>query len=351
MSISLKHINSVRKRLSNGTVRTYHYHRRTGKRIYGDPGTPEFLNSYHEASVSAQPDNNSTSQLIRDYRKSVEFTSLANKTKRDYRRYLDQIEGEFGNMPIAALDDKRVREDFLAWRNRFGARHRSADYAWSVLQSVLSWAQHRGRIDFNHAIKPRRLYRSDRSQCLWNGEAIARFREYADIELQFALDLALLTAQRQGDILSLTWNQISDETITFRQSKTDRIVNIPLNADLRFALNQIPRRGAFVLTTKTGRPWKPDHFRHKWRKATCDAGLDGLHFHDLRGTAITTFAEAGCTSAEIATISGHSLARVEQILDVYLGRTEELAQSAMRKLENASRTKTANQLQTRTNRD
>ena len=47
----------------------------------------------------------------------------------------------------------------------------------------------------------------------------------------------------------------------------------------------------------------------------------GVTFNDLRGTAVTRLAMAGCTEAEIATITGHSLRGVRAILDThYLSR-------------------------------
>jgi len=50
---------------------------------------------------------------------------------------------------------------------------------------------------------------------------------------------------------------------------------------------------------------------------------------------------AGCTEAEIATITGHSLRSVRAIIDThYLNRDPVLAESAIRKLE--TRTKTPN---------
>jgi integrase len=76
------------------------------------------------------------------------------------------------------------------------------------------------------------------------------------------------------------------------------------------------------------------------------AGITDLHFHDLRGTAITMLGEAGCTVPEIASITGHSFKSVETILEKYLARTKALANSAMSKFENASSTSFANRLQT-----
>ena len=55
---------------------------------------------------------------------------------------------------------------------------------------------------------------------------------------------------------------------------------------------------------------------------------------DLRGTAVTRLAMVGCSEAEIATLTGHSLRDVHSILDAhYLNRDQSLAESAIRKLE------------------
>jgi hypothetical protein len=54
----------------------------------------------------------------------------------------------------------------------------------------------------------------------------------------------------------------------------------------------------------------------------------------LRGTAVTRLALVGCTEAQIATITGHSLSNVRSILDKrYLHRDIELARSAITKRE------------------
>ncbi len=57
-------------------------------------------------------------------------------------------------------------------------------------------------------------------------------------------------------------------------------------------------------------------------------------------------AEAGCMTHEIAAITGHMLQHVEAILEKYLSRTRHLAEAAIAKFENATRTEFANRLQT-----
>lgn len=53
-------------------------------------------------------------RLIRDCTLSPEFGKLAGSTRREYQRMLTKVEGKFGDLPIAALDDPRVRQDFMS---------------------------------------------------------------------------------------------------------------------------------------------------------------------------------------------------------------------------------------------
>jgi hypothetical protein len=57
-----------------------------------------------------------------------------------------------------------------------------------------------------------------------------------------------------------------------------------------------------------------------------------FHFQDLRDTAVTWYARAGCTVPEIAAITGHSLRSIYSILKHYLALDAHLADSAVAKL-------------------
>ena len=87
-----------------------------------------------------------------------------------------------------------------------------------------------------------------------------------------------------------------------------RIV-IPVGAPLKAALDAAKiGKGPedHILLNSDGQPWTPDGFRSSSRKACAAAGVTNLTFHDLRGTAVTRLAIAGCTEAEIATLTGRS---------------------------------------------
>lgn len=336
------------KTLADGTRRKYWYHRASGRRLRGEPGSATFLADYAEAEKPFDYSRGTLAGLIRDYSLSRSFERRAASTKIEYKRMLGRIEHQFGSMPIGALEDPRVRKDFMAWRDTIAGKSglREADNRLSILSAVLTWGVKNGHIFSNNVAGFDRLYRSDRSEKIWLPEHIEAFNRVAPIELQTALFLALHTGQRQGDLLRLVWNNYDGGAMSLRQGKTGRRVRVPCTDALKSILDGIARVGAVILTTKTGRPWKPRYFKAQWEIASRAAGIDDLHFHDLRGTAITMLAEAGCSVPEIAAITGHSIKTASAIIDKYLDRTGHLAGNAIMKLENARRTKIANQLQT-----
>jgi integrase len=159
--------------------------------------------------------------------------------------------------------------------------------------------------------------------------------------LHLPLLLALWTGQRQGDLLRLPWSAYDGTHIRLRQSKTGARVVIKVGVPLKAALDAATKRSTIILTNSDGAPWSPDGFRASWGKACRRAGVVGVTFHDLRGTAVTRLALAGCTEAEIATITGLSLRSVRAIIDThYLNRDQALGDSAITKLE--TRTKPPN---------
>lgn len=358
----LQGINTVKKRLADGSVRLYYYHRATGRPLTGKPGSPAFLSDYAAAEKSMRDRLAGTfNGLIRDYTLSPEFEKLAESTQKEYRRMLIKAESRFGNMPIAALEDPRVRQDFMAWRAEVArsSGDREADNRLSVTSAMLTWARDNGQVTQNHIAGFRRLYHSDRSEIIWFPEHVEAFMKVAPIELQRALILAIHTGQRQGDLLRLSWNNYDGQNISLRQRKTGARIETPCTAALKAMLDSIPRETAVILATKTKISWKSRHFRAEWQKASIAAGLDRvtlpgfegpqkLHFNDLRGTAVTMLAEAGCTVPHIASITGHSLKTVTSILERYLARTRVLASEAIVLFENAKATRFANRLQTRT---
>ena len=370
--VHLKGINKVPKVLADGTKRYYYYHRATGRRLRGEPGSPEFVASFAEADNSLSFSLKGTfNGLVRDYTSSAEFEqTLARSTQSEYRRMLISAENMFGDMPIAGLDDARVRGDFLDWRNTVArtSGKREADNRLSAISAMLTWATEHGRITANHLRGFKRLNHADRSEIIWLPEHIAAFMAVAPIEMQRAMILGLHTGQRLSDLLGLPWSAYNGATITLRQGKARRgrspgpLVIIPCTAALRRMLDSMDRISPLILTTKTGQSFKKRYFSQLWDKTMTAADLESatlpgfeepvrLHFHDLRGTTVTLLSESGSNPQMIGSITGHSLKTVHRILERYLAKTSGLAEQAINNWENSPRTEFANQLQTNNTRD
>jgi integrase len=342
MRINAKGLHWTPVTLADGTKKTYWYAWRGGPRLTGEYGSPEFIASYNAAvATKVVAPEGQLLGLMQAYQKSQDFLGLRERTRADYIKQIEKIEQKFGDCPLKALPDPRTRGIFMDWRDELALRsRRQADYAWTVLARVLSWAKDRGKIAVNPCERGGRVYHETRVDHVWSVDDEAAFLKHAPVHLHLPLLLALWTGQRQGDILRLTWSAYDGATIRLRQSKSMRRrarpvhVVIPVGAPLKAALDVTQKRSPIVLVNSEGRPWTPDGFRSSWGKACDKAGIVGVTFNDLRGTAVTRLALEGCTEAQIASITGHSLRDVRSILDAhYLHRDVELARAAIHKLE------------------
>jgi hypothetical protein len=141
MRIRLKGINSVRKTLADGSVKTFYYAWKSGPSVRGKPGSPEFVSSYNEAVArKVVVPSGTLLNLLQQYQASSDFTDLADSTRRSYIALIKRIEKKFSDFPLSALTDRRTRGIFKAWRDAIAATsgRRQADYTWTVLARVLS---------------------------------------------------------------------------------------------------------------------------------------------------------------------------------------------------------------------
>jgi integrase len=334
--VRLKGLNSITKRLADGTRRKYWYAWKGGPALRGEPGTPKFIASYNEAAAKKKaPPSGVLLALLFRFQESAEFQfEISLRTRRDYIKQIKRIELAFGDFPIKALADPRSTSIFLEWRDRLAQTSlRQADYCFGTLARILSWAKKRRLIAENPCANGGKLYHGTRVNKIWDDEEVARFLRTAPPYLRLAMLLAINTGQRQGDLLRLPWSAYDGTAIKLRQRKTGAYVTIPVADALKSSLDAAPRKCPIMLTNSDDKPWSESGFQGAWKKATKRAGIHGLTFHDLRGTAVVTLARAGCTVVEIYTFTGLKPNNVQAILTAhYLPRDAEVAGNAIAKL-------------------
>ena len=347
MRVKLDGIHIIKRRLPDGGLKEYHYHRGTKAPLPGKPGSEAYYAAWRaaEATIKARRSPASTVRgLIDQFKDSADWQQLRETTRAIMKVNLNAVDAKFHDFPIAALDDRRARSEFLTWRDGLAkATPRAADAKLAALQRVLSWAFDRGLAPANPLEKFRRIYSADRSEKVWLPEHITAMEAASTPQLAFAMLLALHTGQRQGDLLRLTWRAFDGKGLSLIQSKTRTRVYIPCTAALLTLLRAAKASAGdnvTILVSPAGRAWSSDGFKKAWRAAFAESAItDDLHFHDLRGTAVTMLAEAGCTVPEICAITGHSLASATRILEAYLSKTKALATAAILKLDEHARNK------------
>lgn len=246
----------VRKVTAKG--RTYYYAWRGGPRIKADPSDVEAfsreLAEHHEARKGGDP--NRIEGLCIEWKKSDAWTKpraeggMAESTKKNWRRWVDEIQKHFGELRIRQFDRPEVRQDIKRWRNKWKATPRAADMAKQVMSALLSYAVEEGKLSANHCIGISNLYANDRSELVWTPDDIMQLAggEKTRPEVMYALGLACLTGLRQTDLLKLSWSHVGELAIEMPTGKSgeQRTAVVPMYAELKAFLAIIPKRSTRV---------------------------------------------------------------------------------------------------------
>lgn len=248
------------------------------------------------------------------YEKEV-LPGLEPRTQKDYRRHLIKLREVFGHM---APDDVQPRHVGQFLDVQTGKIHRNRQVA--VLSAVFSKAVGRWYVaERNPCAKVERHKSAPRDRHVTDAEYAAVYA-LANPKVQVAMDLALLTGQRQGDLLTMKWSQVTPEGITVRQGKTGRRLLVEMSPTLEAVLNRakaflphLPRE--YVLRRGDGQPYSADGFRAMWQRtmrAYKKKGGVRFTFHDLRGKSAT---DSGSLEAAYERLGHTSIAMTRRVYD------------------------------------
>ena len=314
--LNLPYVQALRDR--HGHPR--HYFRRTGClriTLPGAVGSAEFMAAYQAALSGQEPPKpvkeavGSFGALVASYYRSAEYKQLATVTKATYRNLLERLRAEHGDKPVRLIEHKHIR--------RIVADHAetpaTANGMLKVLRLLMRLAVQEGLRANDPSIGvPRVKSRSD-GFTTWTEADIAAFEARWPIGTRQHLALALLlyTGQRgRSDVTRMGPQHVQDGKIAVRQNKTGARLLIPVHARLRAAIDACPSGHLTFIATESGKPSSGNSFGNWFADAVRAAGLSGLAAHGLRKAAARRLAEAGCTTHEIAAVTGHrSLREVE----------------------------------------
>lgn len=180
----------------------------------------------------------------------------------------------------------------------------------SLLSHIFSYAMRWGQIDRNPCLGVAKHSEKGRDRYITDQEFESVKKSASDL-IATVMDFAYITAMRRGDILKLRLDQITEEGIWIKQSKTgskqlyewtDGLIDVVSRAK---ALKR-PIRGLYLFCTRQGQPYSDTGFKAMWNRVQvkwAESGGQRFTFHDIRAKALTDAKRAGLDAQSLA---GHA---------------------------------------------
>lgn len=221
-----------------------------------------------------------------------------------------------GAYSLAAIDQKTVakfRDDRLAGRKRLAVSESTVRKELHLLSMILSFAESECGISLprGNPVEKIRMPKEGRGR-----ERRLTAVEWCTVETQCAksrnrhllpaFTLAVETAMRQGELLSLRWENVDLKNRIALLLDPDKIKNaepraVPLSTRAVDVLARLPRSIDGVVF-----PVERMTLYHAFMAACARAGVTDYTWHDLRHEALSRLAERGdFTVLELAAVSGH----------------------------------------------
>lgn len=198
---------------------------------------------------------------------------------------------------------------------RFGTERKpaSVNRELALISKIFSMAMRDGLTDTNPCEKVQKL-REDNKRTRYllpdEEEHLMAALTGPRAHLRPIVVIAIHTGMRKGEILSLTWPQVDflRNSIHLARTKTGKARSVPMNDVVRNELLDLKAESGgseFVfVSVRTGKAlgW----IKRAFSTACVEAGIENLHFHDLRHTTGTRLGADGVDPFTIAQILGHS---------------------------------------------
>ncbi|MEI6306399.1 MAG: site-specific integrase, partial [Deltaproteobacteria bacterium] len=227
---------------------------------------------------------------------------------------IDQLKVEFGGRILRSI----TLADVESYQSRLlssGLASATVNRRIACLKHMLHKATDWEFLD-NEAyakIKKVKLMQEDNTRLRFlSAEEVNRLIAVCSPQLKPIITMAVNTGMRKGEILGLTWDKVDLKhgfiILDDGAVKTGRGRQIPINGLLMVALKAafVKRRldVPFVFPAPSGGAYVA--INAPFKTACRKAGIKDFHFHDLRHTAASWWAQAGANMAVLKELLGHS---------------------------------------------
>jgi integrase len=224
--------------------------------------------------------------LFDRYQREI-MPTKAPKTQRDNAHQLKRLRSVFAHMRPQELQTVHVYQ----YRDRRGLQSKTgANRELELLSHVCSKARQWGAMTHHPCMRVEKFRTPPRRRYVTDAEFDLVYA-LAPPMIQIAMDLALHTGLRRGDLLALTRDHLTEDGIVVNTAKTGKAMVIGWSPDLTAIVERAkafePQVRRHLICTKKGKAYSGDGFNSVWSRvmdAALKAGLAvRFTFHDLRG--------------------------------------------------------------------
>lgn len=229
---------------------------------------------------------------------------LRASTKASYRRHMEILLEKNGEKDVRDTTRQHVR----AIHQKLADTPRKADHMVQVIS--LLWNYAKNELDWNIGDNPAArisLYGPQREFLPWP-EWMIDLLSSAPLDVQITAELILGTGQRPNAAISMRRSDFDGEWMWVLDEKGGQRFAIYCPERLRRFVAGLPKRGLHLLAknlTETKGYDAVEKQFSKWR-ATLGERAAPFSLHGLRKLAIIELAEAGCSDAQIQSVTGQS---------------------------------------------
>ena len=210
-----------------------------------------------------------------------EVSSLSKSQQANWVTYKKRIRQHLGHIPVAALRPHHVYKV----RDIYRETPKAADNLIAAIGSLMVKAVEWGCRDDN-PVKQVKKFGGSRSDVYVTDKQFNKAKEQLPPMYRAMLDFAHLTGLRRGDILKLTRDEVTDEGIVCRTSKTGAYLLIEWSDDLREVVRNAqqikPRVRRYLFCNRKGEQIKASTFNSQWRRLKEKMGADHFEFRAIR---------------------------------------------------------------------
>jgi len=256
--------------------------------------------------------------LVKEYKLS-EFPGLAKSTRASYELALDNILKAFGEADVDQILPAHIGK-YMDLRSSKHSANKEKAVMSRIFQLGIRWGwvtENPARLIDYHPTKRRRriITKSE-----WNAVQLAAGSDLVPV----LMDLLYITGLRIGDTLKLRFDDVTKDGILVRQSKnsvegiyelTDALANVIERASklhVKPGVVKLLRPGTTIIHTRRMKQYSYYGIRSIFRRVVDRAGIEDLHIHDIRRTAITNAKKQGRRAQEF------SLHRTESEANAYV---------------------------------